>query len=100
MKTVSFEELLQKNFSSIEIKEIEDAAKLEFDILKSFQEEVSSTLKKFMEKENLSLSEVARKLGTSPAQVQKIQAKKANLTLASIAHLFALMRKRPTLTCI
>ena len=99
MKTVSFEKLLQTNFSPVEIKEIEEAAQLEFEILKSFQNEVSENLKQFMEEEKLSVSEVARRLGTSPAQLHKIQLKKANLTLASVAHLYALMRKKPKLVC-
>ena len=100
MRTVSFEKLLQTNFSPAESKGIEDAAQLEFEILKSFQNDVSENLKNFMEEERLSISEVARRLGTSPAQIHKIQLKNANLTLASVAHLYALMRKKPQLICV
>jgi hypothetical protein len=95
MKTTSFNDILRKNFSPAEIKEIKEAADLEYEILKGIQNDISKNLSQFMENENCSLSDISRKLGTSLSQVKKILQGKANLTIASMAHIYALMGKKP-----
>jgi hypothetical protein len=49
----------------------------------------------YVAQENIGFNELVRRLGTSPAQVAKIQKGEANLTMSSLAHIFALLKKRP-----
>jgi len=46
---------------------------------------------KYMSEKNIGFNEMVRKLGKSPTQVSKIIKGEANLTLATIAQLFAIM---------
>ena len=65
-------------------------------ILKSLQD-VSTALAKYMNDEQIGFNEVVRRLNISPTQASKIQSGEANLTLATIAHVFALLKMRPHL---
>ncbi len=95
MKVKSFNTYLEKRLDKKEIKEIKDAAKVEFEIFTALQEEVAKTLVDFMTKNSLGFNELVAKLGKSPTQVSKIIKGKANLTLATIAQLYAFMGRRP-----
>jgi len=95
MKTKSFYDILEKRLTKEQIAEIERQAQLEVDILKSIQQVLSETMAEYMKKNDISFNEVVRRLSTSPSQVSKIQRGEANLTLASFAHLLALMGKEP-----
>ncbi len=48
-----------------------------------------------MTEEKIGFNEAVRRLHMTPSQVAKIQKGEANLTLASIAHIGALLKKRP-----
>ena len=50
-----------------------------------------------MAKEHIGFNELVRRLGVSPTQVKKIQNGGSNLTLASIAHISAFLKRRPKL---
>ncbi len=95
MKTKSFYDILEKRLTKEQIAEIERQAQLEVTILKSIQQALSDTMADYMVKNNISFNEVVRRLSSSPSQVSKIQRGEANLTLASFAHLLALMGKEP-----
>lgn len=97
MKTKSFENYLEKRLSKLEIAEIKQQAEIEFQTLHSLQEEVSSALNEYVTKEKIGFNELVRRLGVSPTQVLKIQKCQANLTLATLAHISALLKKRPHL---
>jgi hypothetical protein len=51
-----------------------------------------------MEKNDIGFNELVRRLDSTPAYVSKIRRKEANLTLASLAHLFALIDQEPRLS--
>ena len=51
-----------------------------------------------MVQEKIGFNELVRRLGSSPAQVSKIQKGEANLTIATLAHIFALLKKMPHIT--
>lgn len=93
MKTKSFDVYLKKRLSQHEIAEIEKQAQLEKDILVGLQCDIATAISEYKEQEKIGFNELARKLGASPTQLSKIQKGKANLTIASLAHLFALLKK-------
>lgn len=95
MKTKSFQKYLEKRLSKEEIREIKEQATLEVQFLESIQTMLSETLANYMEKHNIGFNEIARKLDWSPSKVSKIKKGEANLTLASLAHFFALLGKEP-----
>jgi len=97
MKAKSFQQYLEKRLDKEEIAEIEKLAELEMEFLKSLQEDVSKAVAKYMTEEQIGFNELVRRLNISPTQASKIQSGEANLTLATIAHVFALLRMRPHL---
>jgi DNA-binding Xre family transcriptional regulator len=97
MKTASFKDYLEKRLNKEEIQEIKQQVDVEFTALKGLQENVSSALTDYMKKEKIGFNELVRRLGISPTQLTKIQKCEANLTLATLAHISALLRKKPHL---
>lgn len=91
MKIKSFKEQLERRLSSEEIAEIEQAAELEHDILVTLQNDVSQALIKHMADKGIGFNDLVRKLGKSPTQVSKMIKGEANLTLATVAQIFALL---------
>ena len=95
MKAKNFETLLSQRLDKKEIAEIEAAAQIEYEALKTLQEDVSKALIQYMAAQNIGFNELVRKLGKSPTQVSKIIKGQANLTLATVAQIYALMGVRP-----
>ena len=95
MKTRSFKKYLEKRLDTEEIAEITKQAQLEVKILKSIQNIISNAMNEYMEKHDAGFNELVRRLGSSPSHVAKIQRGEANLTLTSLAHIFALLGKDP-----
>lgn len=58
------------------------------------QHDVSKAIIDYMASHNVGFNDLVRKLGKSPTQASKIIKGEANLTLATIAQLYAFMRKR------
>lgn len=97
MKAKSFQQYLEKRLNQSEIAEIDKLAKLEMDYLRSLQEDVSNAVANYMSEEKIGFNELVRRLHISPTQASNIQSGRANLTLATIAHIFALLKMRPHL---
>ncbi len=97
MKLKNFQDLLEQKLTKDEIAEIEEQAELEVRALRSLQINVQKALASYMRKQKVGFNEVVRRLNSTPAQVAKIQKGEANLTLASLAHLSALLGAEPTL---
>lgn len=95
MKTRSFQTYLEKRLNKQEIAEIEEQVLLEKVALQSLQDDISNAVAEYMTQEKIGFNELVRRLGASPAQVSKIQKGEANLTIASLAHIFALLKKQP-----
>jgi len=95
MKTKNFQQYLEKRLNKKEITEIKKQAQLEIKILCSIQRIISETMNDYMKKNKIGFNELVKRLDTSPSQVVKMQRGQANLTLSSLAHLFALMGKDP-----
>jgi len=95
MKTKSFHNYLKQRLNKKDISEIEEQALLEKKALQALQNDISKAVAEYMVKEEIGFNELVRRLGTSPSQVAKIQKGEANLTIASLAHIFALLKKQP-----
>lgn len=98
MKSKKFKDYLEKRLDKDEINELEKQAVIEFEALKVLQDDVSHAVADYMAQEKIGFNELVRRLGVSAAQVSKIQKGEANLTLASLAHIAALLGKRPHLS--
>lgn len=97
MKVKSFEKYLESRLNKNEIAELEKQAKMEFDALVSLREDVARTVAKYMDDKHIGFNELVRRLGVSPSKLAKIQNGEANLTLASIAHISALLGRKAKL---
>ncbi len=97
MKRKSFKDYLEKRLNKKEITEIEKQAKMELQVLQTLQNDIATALNNYMEKKGIGFNELVRLLDSSPTQIAKIQKGQANLTLASIAHLSALIGQEPHL---
>ncbi len=95
MKRRTFQEYLEKRFSAEEIAEIEEQALREKNALEALQDGVAWALEDYMEKNNIGFNELVRRLDATPAYVSKIRRKEANLTIASLAHICALIGQEP-----
>lgn len=95
MKTKRFQAYLEKRLNKKEIAEIEEQAELEVKIFKAIQNGITKAINEYMEANDIGFNELVRRLDASPTHVAKIQRGEANLTLSSLAHLFALIGKEP-----
>lgn len=95
MKTKKFQEHLEKRLSKTEIAEIEQQAEFEYKAMTELQACIASAIAEYVIKEKIGFNELVRRLGISPMQVAKIQKGQANLTIASMAHIFGLLKKVP-----
>lgn len=98
MKLKNFRDLIEKRFSKDEITLLEQQAALEVKVLQSLQESVKTIVDDYMEKNGIGFNEMVRRLNSNATQISKIQRGQANLTLASLAHLSALLGQEPSLT--
>jgi DNA-binding Xre family transcriptional regulator len=93
----SFQALMEKRLTKEEIQMIKEQATLEFKALKSLQDDIANKMANLMEQKGIGFNDLVERLDVSPAHVAKIQKGKANLTLASIARLFAALGEEPHL---
>ena len=98
MKAKSFKDYLEKKLNKEDIAEIEMAAQIEHLAIKSLQEDVSKAVIHYMADNDVGFNDFVRKLGKSPSQVSKIIKGEANLTITTIAQIFAIMGCKPHIT--
>lgn len=91
MKAKSFKAYLEKRLDKKEITEIELAAQREYEILQLLQKDIAKTVTHYMSKHKVGFNELIKKLGKSPTQISRIIKGEANLTLATVAQLYACM---------
>ena len=95
MKTKSFNAYLLSRLNKQDIADIESAAQIEYTAIQSLKSDITQAIQQYMSKNGLGFNDLVRKCGKSPAQVSKIIKGEANLTITSIAQLFAMMGKIP-----
>ena len=97
MKLRNFQDLIEETFTKEEIAEIKKQAKFELQALNSLQQGLKKAMDDYMKKNDVGFNELVRRLNSNPRQVTKIQQGKANLTLASVAHIAALLGQEPSI---
>jgi hypothetical protein len=90
----SYDDIRRELFSDEEITRQDAAVDSELAILRAMQESVSKAVAGFMAQENIGFNELTRRMETSTRQSARILKGEANLTLATIAELAAVMGKR------
>lgn len=95
MKTKSFQKYIETRLTKEEIAEIEKQVEREIKILRSIQKSISDAMDYYMKKNKVGFNELVRRLDSSPTHVAKIRRGEANLTVSSLAHLFAVLGKEP-----
>lgn len=95
MKTKSFQKYIETRLSKSKIEEIEKKADREIEFFTIMQESIKSAIEEYMNKYNIGFNELVRKLDSSPTHIAKMKRGEANLTLSSLAHLFATLEKEP-----
>ena len=93
----SFQALMEERLTKEEIQMIKDQAALEYRSLKSLQDDIASKIANIMQQKGIGFNDLVERLDSSPAHVAKIQKGQANLTLSSIARLFAALGEEPHL---
>src|SRR5690349_2714154 len=97
MKLKNFRDLVEESLTKKEIAEIEKQAQFEVKALQALQDCLKKAMDDYMKKNKIGFNELVRRLNSNPRQVTKIQQGKANLTLASIAHIAALLGQEPSI---
>lgn len=97
MKPRSFDKYVAKRLTKVEIAEIKKQALLEKSVLDALQQDIAKAMARYMKKNDIGFNELVDRLDTSPSHVTKIQKGTANLTLSSLAHLFATIGEEPKL---
>jgi DNA-binding Xre family transcriptional regulator len=95
-----FDDYLKTRLSDKEIKDINLQAQREYRCLKNLQKQISNELDEYMKTENIGFNELARRLDLSATQLSKIQKGQANITIATLSQIFAIIEKQPHLNFI
>ena len=95
MKLKNFDDYIKTRLTKKEIADIEKQARREKKLLDAWQANISQSIHDYMEKNNVGFNDLVRILNVSPTQVAKIQKGQANLTLATMAHIFSTLNQQP-----
>jgi antitoxin component HigA of HigAB toxin-antitoxin module len=91
MKTKNFKHYLEKRLDKTEIEAIEKAAAIEYEIYHDLQKDIAQAMQQYMTQHTVGFNDLVRQLGKSPTQLSKIIKGEANLTLLTVAQLYAFM---------
>ncbi len=94
MKITSYQALSDQQQSNPNLKR---KAQHEARVLRTLQLKIKKALLSYMKRHKIGFNEVVRRLNSAPDQVSRMQKGTANLTLASLAHLSAMLEMEPTL---
>jgi NCAIR mutase (PurE)-related protein len=89
MATRSFDDYLASRLSKQEIKEVKIDAQMEYESMLALQHDISKAVIDYMSQNDVGFNDVVQGLGKSPSQVSKIIKGEGNLTIATIAQIFA-----------
>jgi hypothetical protein len=86
-----FDEIRATRFTTDELKAQDSEILREVQALKSMQESISAELARFMADEGIGINELTRRLQTSSRQTSRIMKGEANITLATLAEVAAVI---------
>ena len=98
MKLKKFKTYLETRLTDEEISEVENEARIEFEALKALQQDVSNAISEYMLEKDHGFNDFVREMGKSPSQISKIIKGEANITLGTLAQIYAVMGMRPHIT--
>ena len=90
-----YNEIRKRRLSSEEMAAVDSEVKREVEALKSMQEAISAALARYMADEEIGINELTRRLKTSSRQTSRIMKGEANITLATLAEVAAIMGAKP-----
>jgi hypothetical protein len=94
-KFEDYDDLRMEMFIPDEIKALNAATRIEIEAIKSLQDSITAAVAAYMEKEKIGFNELTRRLGVSSRITSKLVKGNANLSMGTIAHLSALLGKKP-----
>ena len=97
IKLKNFQDLVEEVLTKEEISEIDAQVQFELKALQSLQNCLKKAMDDYMKKHKIGFNELVERLDSNPRQVARIQQGKANLTLASVAHIAALLGQEPSI---
>jgi DNA-binding Xre family transcriptional regulator len=89
IKLGNFQDLLDVKFTKEKLADIDHEVKMEAAVLKAMQQNVNDLFESYMKEYNVSLDALADKLHITSRRISKIQKGQINLSLASLALIFA-----------
>lgn len=95
MQAKNFATSLKERLNESEIRALKKQSKLEVQYIQLLQNTIAEEVKLYMEKQDMGFNNMVKKLDISTAKLAKILKGEANLTIASIAHICALLGKKP-----
>lgn len=95
MQAKNFATSLKERLDESEIRALKKQSKLEAQYIQLLQNTIAEEVKLYMEKQDMGFNNMVKKLDISTAKLAKILKGEANLTIASIAHICALLGKKP-----
>ncbi len=90
-----YDDVRRTRLSAKEIAARDAEVEREVEALKSMQETISAALARYMSDEEIGINELTRRLQTSSRQTSRIMKGEANITLATLAEVAALIGVKP-----
>ena len=90
-----YDQIRRSRLTPKEIKAQDAEIALEVAALQSMQESISAELARYMADEGIGINELTRRLNTSSRQTSRIMKGEANITLATLAEVAAIMGAKP-----
>jgi hypothetical protein len=82
-------------FSPEQLAQLDATAEAEIFAIRSLQESISAAVAEYMAREKIGFNELTRRLDVSTRITSKLVKGNSNLSMATIAHLSALIGKKP-----
>ncbi len=95
-----FNDYLATRFPESEIRQLNSAAKDEYNSLHYLQQQIANQLQEYMNVEDIGFNELAKRLALSASQLSKLRQGRANITLATFSHVLSVIHKQPILQFI
>ena len=90
-----YSDIRKEMFSKEEIDHLDASAEAEIQAIKSLQESISAAVADYMAREKIGFNELTRRLEVSTRITSKLVKGNSNLSMGTIAHLSALIGRKP-----
>ena len=90
-----YSDIRKEMFSKEEIDQLDASANAEIQAIKSLQESISAAVADYMAREKIGFNELTRRLEVSTRITSKLVKGNSNLSMGTIAHLSALIGRKP-----